>query len=160
MLFSCSTIPKGVTAVHQFDKNKYLGKWYEIARMDFKFEKNLNNTSAEYAINSNGTIKVLNKGYNTKTNKWKTATGKAKFVKDETVAMLKVSFFGPFYSGYNIIALDKDYKYALIAGKNLKYLWILSREITIPADIKKSYLELAQKAGYKITDLVWVKHDK
>ena len=103
MLFSCSTIPEGVTAVQQFDKNKYLGKWYEIARLDFRFERNLNNTSAEYSINDDGSIKVFNKGYNTKTNKWKSATGKAKFVKDEKVGMLKVSFFGPFYSGYNVI---------------------------------------------------------
>lgn len=160
MLFSCSTIPKGITAIHQFDKTKYLGKWYEIARLDFRFERNLKNTTAEYSINNNGTIKVFNKGYNTKTNKWKTATGKAKFVKDENLAMLKVSFFGPFYSGYNVIAIDKEYKYALITGKNLKYLWILSRDTTIPEEVKKNYLELAQSLGYKINDLVWVKHDK
>lgn len=159
MLFSCSTIPKGVTAVHQFDKNKYLGKWYEIARLDFKFERNLNNTTAEYSANQNGTIEVLNKGYNTETQKWKTAKGKAKFVSDENIAMLKVSFFGPFYSGYNVIAIDQEYKYTLIAGKNLKYLWILSRETTIPTDIKQKYLELAKSVGYKTNELVWVKHN-
>ena len=160
MLFSCKTIPEGITAIQKFDKNKYLGKWYEIARLDFKFERNLNNTTAEYSINQDGTIKVFNKGYNTKTNKWKSATGKAKFVKDEHVAMLKVSFFGPFYSGYNVIAIDKEYKFALIAGKNLKYLWILSRDTTIPDEVKKNYLEIAQRGGYKTDDLVWVKHDK
>ena len=160
MLFSCSTIPKGITAIHQFNKDKYLGKWYEIARLDFKFERNLNNTTAEYSINSNGTIKVVNKGYNTKTNKWKSATGKAKFLRNENVAMLKVSFFGPFYSGYNVIAIDKDYKYAVIAGKNLKYLWFLSRETTLPEEVKKNYLELAKRFGYKTDDLVWVNHDK
>ena len=160
MLFSCSTIPKGVTAIHEFDKTKYLGKWYEIARLDFKFERNLNNTTAEYSTNTNGTIKVVNKGYNTKNDKWQSATGKAKFVKDENLAMLKVSFFGPFYAGYNVIAIDKEYKYALIAGKNLKYLWILSRDTTIPKETKIKYLELAQSVGFKINDLVWVKHDK
>ena len=160
MLFSCSTIPKGITAIHPFNKNDYLGKWYEIARLDFKFERNLDNTTAEYSINTNGTIKVVNKGYNTKTNKWESATGKAKFVRDESVAMLKVSFFGPFYSGYNVIAIDKDYKYALIAGKNLKYLWFLSRETTLPEEVKKNYLELAQSFGYKTNALVWVNHDK
>jgi apolipoprotein D and lipocalin family protein len=160
MLFSCSTIPEGATAVQPFDKSKYLGKWYEIARLDFKFERNLNNTTAEYSLNNNSTIKVLNKGYDTTTNKWKSATGIAKFVKDENVAMLKVSFYGPFYSGYNVIAIDKEYKYALIAGKNLKYLWILSRDTTIPDDVKKNYLELAKSVGYKINDLIWVKHDK
>ena len=88
MLFSCSTIPKGITAVHQFDKSKYLGKWYEIARLDFKFERNLINTTAEYSINTNGTIKVFNKGYDTTTQKWKSATGKARFVKDENIGMV------------------------------------------------------------------------
>ena len=159
MLFSCSTIPKGINAVTQFDKAKYLGKWYEIARFDFRFERDLNNTTAEYSANDNGSIKVVNKGYNTRTNKWKSATGKAKFVKDETIAMLKVSFFGPFYGGYNVIALDKDYRYALIAGNNLNYLWILSRTTTIPAAVKTEYLQLAQKAGFNINNLIWVKHD-
>src|SRR6478752_6925030 len=75
-LFSCSTIPKGAVAVKPFDKEKYLGKWYEIARLDFKFEKDLNNTTAEYSLNDNGTIKVDNKGYNTKTGEWNQAIGK------------------------------------------------------------------------------------
>jgi apolipoprotein D and lipocalin family protein len=149
MLFSCSTIPKGITAVTQFDKAKYLGKWYEIARFDFRFERDLNNTTAEYSANINGSIKVVNKGYNTRTNKWKSAT----------IAMLKVSFFGPFYGGYNVIAIDKDYSYALIAGNNLNYMWILSRTTTIPAAVKSDYLQLAQKLGFKINDLIWVKHD-
>jgi apolipoprotein D and lipocalin family protein len=158
-LLSCSSIPEGLTAVKPFDKSKYLGKWYEIARLDFKFERNLINTTAEYSLNENGTIKVLNKGYDTLENKWKTATGKAKFIKDEDVAMLKVSFFGPFYSGYNVIAIDKDYKYAMVAGKNLKYLWILSRDITLPPDVKTQYLEQARRAGYKIDELIWVKQN-
>ena len=68
--------------------------------------------------------------------------------------------FGPFYSGYNVIALDADYKYALVVGEKLKYLWILSRATTIPEDIKNQYLEIAQKIGYNTSNLVWVKHDK
>jgi apolipoprotein D and lipocalin family protein len=159
MLFSCSIIPEGVKAVQPFDKSRYLGKWYEIARLDFKFEKDLNNTTAEYSLNENGSIKVVNKGFNTKTKEWKTAIGKAKFVKDEKIAMLKVSFFGPFYSGYNVIAIDSSYRYALISGKDLGYLWILSRETTIPDDVKKLYLEQARDAGFKTDELVWVKHD-
>ncbi|HJV77511.1 MAG TPA: lipocalin family protein [Paludibacter sp.] len=157
---ACSTIPKGVKAVHPFDKDKYLGKWYEIARMDFRFERNLNNTTANYSFNMDGSIKVDNRGFNYKTNQWKQAIGKAKFVGEQDVAMLKVSFFGPFYSGYNVIALDSGYKYALVAGKDLNYLWILSRDITIPEDIKQNYLRIAKELGYKTTELVWVKHDK
>ena len=159
-LFSCSTIPKGAYAITSFDKEKYLGKWYEIARFDFRFEKDLNNTTATYSLNNDGTIRVVNKGYNTKKDVWKEATGKAKFVGDEKVAMLKVSFFGPFYAGYNVIAIDPDYKYALIAGKNLDYLWILSRSTTIPDDIKNSFLQKAQAIGYNISNLIWVEHNK
>jgi apolipoprotein D and lipocalin family protein len=158
-LISCSTIPKGVVAVSPFDKEKYLGKWYEIARLDFKFERNLNNTTAEYSINDNGTIKVDNRGYNVKTGKNQQAIGKAKFVSDDKIAMLKVSFFGPFYAGYNVIALDKDYKYALISGDSFKYLWILSRETTIPDNIKAEYLRIADGLGFNTSDLIWVEHD-
>jgi apolipoprotein D and lipocalin family protein len=160
ILNSCSTIPKGVTAVKSFEKEKYLGKWYEIARMDFKFERNLNNTTANYSVNSNGSIKVENRGYNYKTMEWKQAVGKAKFVGEQNVGMLKVSFFGPFYSGYNVIAIDNDYKYALIAGKNLSYLWILSRETTIPQEVKQNYLNIAADLGYKTSELIWVEHNK
>lgn len=159
-LFSCATIPKGAEAVKPFDKERYLGKWYEIARKDFKHERNLSNTTAEYSLNDDGTIKVDNQGYNVKKNEWTQAIGKAKFVGDENVAMLKVTFFGPFYSGYNVIAIDDDYRYALVAGKNHKYLWILSREKTIPEDVKNNYLKIAQEVGYDTSDLVWPEHDK
>jgi apolipoprotein D and lipocalin family protein len=160
-LYSCSsTIPKKVNAVNDFDKTKYLGKWFEIARLDFKYEKGLNNVTAEYSVNDDGTIKVDNKGYNVKKDKWEESIGKAKFVKKDNVGMLKVSFFGPFYSGYNVIAIDKDYKYALVVGESLKYMWILSRETKIPESIKADYLIKAQEIGYNISDLVWVEHNK
>jgi apolipoprotein D and lipocalin family protein len=159
-LKSCATIPKNATVVNSFDKDKYLGKWYEIARLDFTFERNLDNTTATYSLNDNGTIKVDNQGYNTVKNKWQQATGKAKFVGEDSTAMLKVSFFGPFYAGYNVIAIDDDYKYALVAGESLKYLWILSREKTIPDDVKTNYLAIAKKAGYDTSQLLWIKHDK
>ncbi len=156
---ACAKIPKEAVAVDNFDKAKYLGTWYEIARMDFRFEKDLNNTTATYSVNDDGSIKVLNKGYNYVKKEWSEAIGKAKFRGDETVAMLKVSFFGPFYAGYNVIALDKEYTYALVAGKNLDYLWILSRETTIPDEIKAEYLEIADELGYKTSDLIWVEHN-
>jgi apolipoprotein D and lipocalin family protein len=159
-LSSCSTIPKGVVAVKPFYIERYLGKWYEIARLDFKYEKDLNNTTAEYSLNTNGTIKVDNKGYNIKKGEWKQAIGKAKFVGNDNTAMLKVSFFGPFYSGYNVIALESDYRYALIAGASLKYLWILSRETSIPEEIKNKYLKIAKDFGYNTSDLLWIVHDE
>ncbi len=156
---SCSSIPKGAKAVGKFEKERYLGKWYEIARIDFKFEKDLNNTTANYSVNNDGSIKVHNRGFNYKTQEWQEAVGKAKFVGKDDVAMLKVSFFGPFYSGYNVIALDPDYQYALIAGQSLKYLWILSRETSIPDEVKQDYLKIAESCGYDTSSLIWVEHD-
>ncbi|MEY2792167.1 MAG: hypothetical protein RJA76_159 [Bacteroidota bacterium] len=161
LLYACSssTIPPGAKAVDQFNKSKYLGKWFEIARMDFFFERGLINTSAFYALNEDGSIKVVNRGYNPEKNEWKESVGKAKFVGKEDVGMLKVSFFGPFYGGYNVVALDSNYQYALVAGEKLDYLWILSRQKTIPESVRKSYLELAQKIGFDTKALVWVKQD-
>lgn len=159
-LFSCTTIPNGVEAVKNFDKERYLGKWFEIARIDFKFERNLNNTTAEYSLMPGGKIRVVNSGYNYVENKWKRAVGKAKFVGDEKTAMLKVSFWGPFYSGYNVILLDKDYKYALVAGKNFDYLWILSRTPSIPDSTRQEYLQFAGGVGFDVSRLIWVVHNK
>jgi len=159
-LISCTTLPKGARVVDHFEKEKYLGKWYEIARFDFSFEKNLNNTTAEYSIRPDGTINVKNRGYNYVSKKWQEANGRAKFRGDDTVAALEVSFFGPFYAAYNVIALDKDYQYALIAGSSLKYLWILSRTTTIPNDVRNEYLTIAQSLGYDVSKLIWVEHNQ
>lgn len=161
LLNSCSsTIPDGASAVKPFDIQRYTGKWYEIARLDFKYEKGLNNTTADYSQNDDGTIRVVNRGYDVKKDKWKVATGKAKFVGAQNEARLKVSFFGPFYSGYNVIALDPEYQYALIAGESLKYLWLLSRDTVMPEKVKREYLTQAKALGYKTDELVWVKHDQ
>lgn len=157
---SCSQIPKGAIAVKPFYKEKYLGKWYEIARFDFRFERGLNNTTAEYSLNADGSIKVDNRGYNFKEQVWKQAIGKAYFRGNDSIAELKVSFFGPFYAGYNVIAIDENYQYALVAGQSLKYLWILSRETSIPEDVKQKYLAIAQQLGYKTEGLIWVEHNQ
>jgi len=157
---SCATIPRGAVAVKPFEKERYLGKWYEIARFDFRFERGLDNTTAEYSLNDNGSIKVVNRGYNSQKKIWAQATGKAKFVGDDNVAMLKVSFFGPFYSGYNVIALDEEYKYALVSGKSLKYLWILSRETSVSEEIKNEFLTVAREAGFDTSGLLWIHHDE
>lgn len=156
---SCKTIPKGMTPVKDLDVNKYLGKWYEIARLDFKFEKNMTNTTAHYSLNDNGSIKVVNEGYDTVKNENKKSEGVAKLVGEEKEGKLKVSFFGPFYSPYNIIAIEDNYKYALIMGKNTDYLWILSREKSVPKKVKDQFLQKAIEAGYDVEKLVWVSHD-
>lgn len=157
---SCKNIPDGATAVKNFDTEKYLGKWYEIARLDFKYERGLNNTTAQYSLNDDGTIKVVNRGFRYETGEWEEATGKAKPAGEPGEGRLKVSFFGPFYSGYNVIALDSAYTYALVAGASLKYLWILSRETSVPEEVKTEYLKIAQGIGYKTEELIWVEHDQ
>lgn len=142
-------------AIQNFDVNKYAGKWYEIARLDFKWEEGLSKVTAEYTLNGDGSIKVDNKGFHAEDNEWRQSIGKAKFVNNPHEGALKVSFFGPFYSGYNVVKIDPEYKYALVFGESLDNMWILSREKTISEQIKNEYLDFASKAGYKINELVW-----
>ncbi len=156
----CRTIPKGATPVSPFETSKYLGEWYEIARMDFKFEKGLNNTTANYSLREDGKLKVLNKGYNYTKKEWKESEGKAKFKDDKNTAALLVSFFGPFYTGYNVVELDPEYRYALVIGKNKKFMWILSRSTLIPEEVKSKYLQTAKGLGYETDKLIWVEHDR
>jgi apolipoprotein D and lipocalin family protein len=158
-LNSCVAIPKGAVAVQPFQKEKFLGTWYEIARFDFKFERGLSHVSATYSEKDSNTIRVDNKGYDYTKNKWKESIGKAKFVEESTLGRLKVSFFGPFYAGYNVIAVDDQYRYALIAGNSLNYLWILSRNKEIPENIKEDYLARATALGYDTEKLIWTKQD-
>ncbi|GGE13219.1 lipocalin family protein [Sphingobacterium cellulitidis] len=158
-LNSCASIPKGAGGVKNFEIDRYLGTWYEIARFDFSFEKDLDNVSAQYSLNKDGHVMVFNSGYNYKKGKWEKAIGLAKFRGNKDIAELKVSFFGPIYSGYNVIALDENYRYAMVTGKNLKYLWILSRTKHIPDEIKTSFLNSAQRIGYDTSKLIWLKHD-
>lgn len=149
-----------VPVVEDFDKEKYLGQWYEIARLDFFWEKNLKNVTANYSLNEDGTIQVINRGFHTKQMKEKESRGKARFVTDnEKEGALKVSFFGPFYSGYNVVQIDKNYQHALVFGDNTDYMWILSREKTLPEDVKREYLDYARLCGYDVSKLVWTIQD-
>lgn len=157
---SCAFIPKNAKVVENFNVDRYLGTWYEIARFDFRFEKDLDNVSAHYSLNNEGNVIVLNSGYNYEKGVWKKADGIAKFRGNKNIAALKVSFFGPFYAGYNVVALDENYQYALIAGKDLDYLWILSRTKMIPEEVKSNFLRIAEEIGYNTTKLIWVKHDR
>ena len=159
-LSSCSVgIPKGATAVQDFKADKYLGKWYEIARFDYRFEKNLDNVTAEYSKKDENSLNVKNRGHNYKKDKWSESIGEARFVNSPNEGRLKVSFFKPIWAGYNVIDIDDDYKYALVAGNNLDYLWIMSRETTIPESYKQRFLEKAKALGFKTENLIWVKHN-
>lgn len=159
-MMGCQSIPKNATAVSPFSLDKYLGKWYELARLDFKYEEGLNNTTATYSMKDNGNVEVLNQGYDYEKKEWTEAKGRAKFRGENNVAELKVSFFGPFWAGYNVISLAGDYEYALVAGKDTDFLWILARTTTIPDNIRNGFLQEAKKIGYNTDELIWVEHDK
>lgn len=158
-LFSRVSIPNGAVAVRPFDTKKYLGTWYEIARLDFRFERGLTNVTANYSLDNDTRIRVVNRGYDQGAGKWKTSVGKARLAGLPDEGKLKVSFFGPFYAGYNIIALDPQYRFALIAGNNTSYLWLLSREKTMPERVRDNYLRQAEGLGYKTAGLVWTRQD-
>lgn len=146
-----STLP----VIQDFELDRYLGLWYEIARLDFHWEKNLKNVTAEYSLNVDRTVKVINTGTDMRTQKIKRSKGKAKLAGEPNLGALRVSFFGPFYAGYNIMHVDGNYEYALVFGDNLDYMWILSRSKTIPNEIRDMYLGYAEQSGYAVKDLVW-----
>ncbi len=148
--------PKGVHPVTHFNADRYLGKWYEIARLDNRFERGLEYVTATYSKRRDGGINVLNRGYDPQQQVWRESEGKAYFTVNPTTAALKVSFFGPFYGGYNVIALDDDYSAALVSGSNRDYLWILSRTPTIPDSVKQHYLEIAHQLGFATDTLLWI----
>ena len=134
-LGGCVNVPAGITPVENFELERYLGTWYEVARMENRFERGLYNVTATYSQNDNGTVRVENRGYKTSSAEWKSAIGKAKFVGSPNVGHLKVSFFGPFYASYVVYELDQDYRYAFITGNNKKFLWLLAREPTVPDNV-------------------------
>ena len=155
---SSTSPPPGIAPVTPFDLARYEGRWYEVARLDHSFERGMTDVSATYQRQSDGTVQVLNRGFDTAKNDWRQAEGKAKFTGDKNTASLKVSFFGPFYGGYNVIKLDDDYQYALVSGPDRDYLWILSRTPTIPDAVKQDYLNTARSLGFRVDELVWVRH--
>lgn len=160
-LTACSVAPpKGATPVEPFDLERYLGTWYEIARLDHSFERGLDNVSARYSLRPDGNVEVINSGYRIETGERKEAVGVAKFIGEENVASLKVSFFGPFYGGYHVVALDEDYRWALVIGQSRKYLWILARDKQIPAEVRDQLLAQAEALGIDVSKLIWVKHDR
>lgn len=152
------TIPKGVEAVKTFNLQKYMGAWYEIARFNYLFEKGIDYATAEYSLNDDGSVKVVNRGYNYIKQKETEVEGVAFPVGKKDEAMFKVSFCKPFYAGYNVIAIDKNYKYALIAGRSRNYLWILSKEKQVPEKVINEYLEKAENLGFDTSKLVWTKY--
>ena len=159
-IFGCTSIPDGLRPVTGFDVQRYLGKWYEIARLDHSFERGLTNVSAEYALKPDGSVSVLNQGFNPAKQKWSQARGKAKILGDAGTGSLKVSFFGPFYGGYHILALDKEkYQWALVCGPDKSYLWILAREKTLDKAVLERLANKARGWGFDTQKLIFVEQD-
>ena len=152
----CVSVPKVDNApVAALDLSRYLGEWYEIARFDHSFERGVEQAKANYTQNADGTIKVVNSGV--KDGKPKTAVGKGK--RTETPALLRVSFFGPFYADYRVMMIDEDYTYALVGSGSADYLWMLSRTHILPDATKSELLSEAKRRGYDTDKLIWVKQE-
>lgn len=154
-LIGCTGIPAKVEPVQSFNLQRYLGTWYEIARLDHSFERGLNRVSATYSLNPDGSVKVINRGWNEELQEWEEAEGKAKFVDTPDIGHLKVSFFGPFYGSYVVFYLEPDYSTALVSGYNTDYLWILSRNSVIAEEKLEYYIDIAAKAGFDTSKLIF-----
>lgn len=151
--------PDDITPIQTFDANRYLGTWYEIARLDHRFERGLSQVTAEYSLRDDGGIKVINRGYSEEDKEWNSAEGKAYFVSEPNVGHLKVSFWGPFYSAYVVMELDEiNYQYALVAGGDKNYLWILSRTPQMEEATYTALVEKAKALGFATDTLIKVDH--
>jgi apolipoprotein D and lipocalin family protein len=156
-LTGCVGTPENVKPVDNFKLEKYLGKWYEIARLDHRFERGLSRITADYSLRDDGGVRVLNRGYSAKENEWKEAEGKAYFVKGTDQGYLKVSFFGPFYGSYIVFELDhENYQYSLVCGPDKSYLWILSRTPEMKKDVKDRLMAKAAALGFDTSKLIFV----
>jgi apolipoprotein D and lipocalin family protein len=155
VLSGCAGAPEGIVAVDRFDLNRYLGTWYEVARIENRFERGTEQVSATYTLRDDGKVRVLNLGYDSGKKQWKRAEGKAIFAGDPTVGALKVSFFGPFYGGYNVFALDREaYAWAMVAGGSRDYFWILSRSPELDPALYSRLLAEAGAKGFDTTRVV------
>lgn len=156
LLAGCTGLPEGIEPVTGFDKERYLGTWYEIARLDHSFEEGLSKVTAEYSLNEDGSIKVINRGYNAEEGEWEEAEGRAVFVGDSDVGHLKVSFFGPFYGSYVVFWLDEDYSTAYLTGYNRDYLWLMSRTPEVSDEVLEAFKARAEAEGFDLAELIVV----
>ncbi|WP_246036932.1 lipocalin family protein [Thalassotalea litorea] len=162
---SCTSIPQGVEPVKGFELSRYLGTWYEVARLDHSFERGLEQVTARYSLDDNGDVVVENKGFDSVDREWSSAEGKAKFVGSENTGHLKVSFFGPFYSSYVISHLKESstdgqeaYQTAYVIGYETDYVWMLSRTPAVTKAEKQDFIRHVEALGVDADELIWVQH--
>ncbi|MDN5836136.1 MAG: lipocalin family protein [Nitrosospira sp.] len=159
ILAGCAGIPKGVTPVKNFEVQRYLGQWYEIARLEHPYEKGLCGITANYSLRDDGGLRVLNRGYDPQKGEWRKAEGKAYFMKNPEIGYLKVSFFGPFYGSYVIFGLDEaDYQYSFVTGANKSYLWLLARTPRVEDEVLDRFIKKADMLGFDTDKLIYVEH--
>ncbi len=157
LVSACTGVPKGLEPVQGFQLDRYLGEWHEIARLDHSFERGLTNVSATYSLRGDGGINVINRGYDSKRGQWNEARGRAYFLGSPQTASLKVSFFGPFYGGYHVIALDREnYRYAMISGPSREFLWILGRDKELPHTTLETLVAQAKRSGFETDALIYM----
>lgn len=156
LLSGCTGLPKGVQPVAGFELDRYLGTWYEIARLDHRFERGLSRVTAEYSARPDGGVKVVNRGYSERKKRFSEATGKAYFVGQSDSGHLKVSFFGPFYASYVVFSLDDNYQQAFVSGNNRKYLWFLSRSPEVSDADMQRFKARATELGFALDKLISV----
>ena len=156
----CLRVPEGATVVEDFELERYLGTWYEIARLDHGFERGLSRVHARYSLRQDGGVRVINRGFDDKKGEWSEAEGKAYFVDGDDTGRLKVSFFGPFYGAYNIVDLDQEnYSYSMVTGPDTGYLWILAREPELDPAIVERLVAKAGALGFPVDELIYLQHD-
>ncbi|WP_067662114.1 lipocalin family protein [Ferrimonas marina] len=156
LLMGCTGLPEGVEPVESFELDRYLGTWYEIARLDHSFERGMERVTAEYQMRPDGGVRVLNRGFDTEQGDWQEAEGRAYFVGSDEVGHLKVSFFGPFFGSYVVFDLEPEYQYAFVAGNSTDYLWLLARTPQVSASVRQRFIEQAAARGFDTDALIWV----
>ena len=157
LVAGCTGTPEGVDPVSDFEADRYLGRWYEIARLDHSFERGLTRVTAEYSRRDDGAVRVINRGFDAEDGVWRDIEGVARFVGPEDEGHLKVSFFGPFYASYVVFELEREsYDYAFVSGFNRDYLWLLAREPTVSADLRDDFLRQVSDLGFDTAELIWV----
>ncbi len=158
-LIGCTGVPKGIEPVENFDVNRYMGTWYEIARFDHRFERGLSHVTAEYALREDGKVTVVNQGFSAQKERWERAEGVAQFRGADDVGSLRVTFRWPFAGGYHIFALDHEgYDWALVSGPSRNYLWFLAREDRISDELRTKLIALAKENDFNVDELIWVDH--
>lgn len=156
-LAGCTGKPDNVEPVSDFELERYLGTWYEIARLDHSFERGLSRVTANYSLRDDGGVRVINRGYSEEKGEWDEAEGKAYFVESPDIGYLKVSFFGPFYGSYIITELDHEqYQYSLVSGPDKSYLWILARQPQLDEAILSKLVNRADTLGFDTNQLIYV----